>query len=182
MTSRASWSGCRWRSQTEIALGRLEQLLGLNRARTNSMGDAGPWLEDAGAGAALIDGARHVNPAVLAAALDRASDLDLAAARDFASRFTEEWDVFGRVLGYLPPGFAGLGILTTAVGMPDGPALLAAVSLVLPAESQAFADLISADLDLEALREGLEAIEPRPEVAERVRDDLAAQVLRARAQ
>ncbi len=66
--------------------------------------------------------------------------------------------------------------------MPDGPALLAAVSLVLPAESQAFADLISADLDLEALREGLEAIEPRPEVAERVRDDLAAQVLRARAQ
>ncbi len=64
------------------ALGRLEQLMGLDRARTDSIGDAGPWLEDAGAGAALIDGARHVNPAVLAAALDRASDLDLAAARD----------------------------------------------------------------------------------------------------
>lgn len=162
-----------------VALGHLEQLIGLDHARTDSIGDAGPWLGDAGPGDALIDGARNVRPGVLAAAVDRASAADLEAAREFASWFIEQWMILGQVLGYLPPGFAGLGILTTALDMPDGVALVAAVSLALPRESRAFAASISAELDLEALRAALEAIEARPEIGDRVRADLAAQARRA---
>lgn len=161
------------------ALGHLEDQIGFGRARTESMGDASPWLEDAGPGVAMIEATRRVNVASLAGAVDRASAMDLENARVFASDLTDLWAVVGQVLEYLPPGFAGLGLFSAAQSSPDGPALLVVMGLLLPTESRSFVEQLQQEIDLEELRAGLRTLDTRPELADQVRSGLAAQVRRS---
>lgn len=158
------------------ALGHIESMLHMDRARTDVLGDAMPWLEAAAPGAALIEAAAHVNVATLTSAVESASGDDLEAARRFASRLIDVWSVVGRVLDHLPPGFAGLDLFAAALTSPDGPALLAVMALVLPADSNAFIDHLTTELDAEDLKEGLATLEAEPELAAVVRSALASKV------
>lgn len=168
--------GVRVSKPDDEALANIERMLGLDRARTDAVGDAGPWLDNAAPGEAIRQGAEHVNIASLRAAIDHATDVEVDTARGVVGRFTTAWTVLGDVLRLFPEGFAGLGLFSELISGPDGPALMTAMALILPDESAAFVDALESQNDLVELRDHLAVLAANPELVPGLRLEMASLV------
>ena len=158
------------------ALANVEWMLGLERARTDAVGEAGPWLDNAPRGEAIRQGAEHVNLASLRAAIDDATDVELDTARGVVGRFTTVWTVLGEVLRLFPDGFAGLGLFSEVISGSDGPALMTVMALILADESATFVEDLESQNDINELRDQLAVLAANPELVPELRLELASLV------
>jgi hypothetical protein len=137
----------------------IEEISGLDRARTDRIGDAEPWLRDTEPGAAVLEGLNGTSIPALAAALAAVSNEDLELARQRAMDLRHRWSVLGPVLSHIGgPNFAGLGALTKVFAEPLGPPLVALVAVSLTDEVAEFLDALPAGSDLLELEQGLSVL------------------------
>jgi hypothetical protein len=128
----------------------IAKALGLERAHTETLEGAGPWLEEdpaVGFAAALVglygmDAKRRI---------EQSTDDVLADARRIANRLAMTFGAYAEMSLAFPPGAAGLALLMPAAGGPDQRVLLAYVAVLEPAPSRLLADAFT-DEDLAGWR------------------------------
>ena len=150
----------------------VERLIGLDRARTDRIGDADPWL-DMPPGMAALDGLTATSIERLCTRLDLSSDTELEEARKQAVDLRTRWAVLSEMLRLSGgPNFAGLAVLGAGLNQPMGLPDIVVVLLSFPAQTAAFlAGLPSGD-DLEGISEAIDQLgsilASDPELAARV--------------
>jgi hypothetical protein len=147
-------------------LGPLATALGLDRAHTETVAGAGPWLDEPPA-RALANAMRALFGADAEAAIRATSDEDLLAARPIARHVVAIADTYSEFAFTLPPGAAGLDLFALAGGLQEGPALALYLTVLVPSGARELAAGISR-ADLEAWRRaaaaGREWLAAHPEV------------------
>jgi hypothetical protein len=123
------------------AVGDLEAIaiaLGLERAHTESIEGAGPWLDEAPS-VGLANALTGLYGGDAERRLAESTDELLLGARDTANRLAVVFDAFATVAHGYPPGAAGLGLLTLMTGQPEQRVFLLYVAVLEPVAAVEFA-------------------------------------------
>jgi hypothetical protein len=133
----------------------LGQLIGLDRAQTDRIGEAEPWLSDE-PGVAMLQGLEGTSIDRLSSALAASSDDQLDHARVQALELRKRWSILGEMieLGW-GPDFAGLAVVRRGFEMPLGLPLVALLMLSLREQAETFLVALPAGEELAAMADAI---------------------------